>query len=69
MKIKFDGSIIKKRREQLGYTQRALALATKIEQANICRWEQSKNVPNIVSLAILAQFLGFELNDVLKIKK
>ena len=69
MKIKFDGSIIKKRRKQLGYTQRALALATRIEQANICRWEQSQNVPNVVSLAILADFLDFELSDVLKIKK
>lgn len=69
MKIKFDGSIIKKRRKQLGYTQQTVATATKIKQANICRWEQSKNIPNIVSLAILAQFLGFELNDVLKIKK
>lgn len=52
----------------LGLSQRDLAKRTKIKQSNICRWEKSKNIPNVVSLAKIAQVLEADITEFIEIK-
>lgn len=69
MKFIFNGSIIKKLRIDKGLSQRKLAKLTGIEQANICRWENSLNTPTATQLAKLAYILQFDFFDAFIIKK
>ena len=68
MKVKFCGKVIKQKRKTLGLSQRDLAKRTKIKQSNICRWEKSKNIPNVVSLAKIAQVLEADITEFIEIK-
>ena len=68
MKVIFRGKVIKQKRKILKLSQRDLAKLTKIKQSNICRWETSKNIPNIVSLAKIAQVLNADITEFIEIK-
>lgn len=68
MKVIFRGKLIKQKRKMLGLSQRDLAKLTKLKQSNICRWEKSKNIPNIVSLAKIALVLRADITEFIEIK-
>lgn len=62
---------MKQQREIAGLTQPELAKATGIHQANISRWENKERTPSIEQCAILADFYGISIDELVghEIKK
>ncbi len=57
-----DNNRLKELREMSGVSQRFLAVSTGIKQANLCRWENGQNKPNIEDCWRLADFFGVSLD-------
>ncbi len=56
MEYMFSHNRIKELREEKGLSQHGLARMICTSQANICRWEQAKIVPNVLDCWKLAEF-------------
>lgn len=56
------GDRIKKRRLELGWTQKRLATALKVTPQHISIVEQDKRAPSLSSLAVLAEELGVNID-------
>ena len=62
MKVNFSKNKIKELRQEKGLSQRELAKATGIIQANISRWEECLVVPNVEDVWILANFFDCSID-------
>lgn len=62
MEIGFNNNKIKELRQEKGISQRELAKATGIKQANISRWEAGLVVPNVEDVWILANFFDCSID-------
>ena len=62
MEDDFSKNHIKELRMEKGLSQRALANATGIKQANISRWEAGTVVPNVIDCWILADFFATSID-------
>ncbi len=58
MEYDFSHNRIKLLREESGLSQRDLSGQVGTSQANICRWEQNRIVPNVLDCWRLAEFFG-----------
>ncbi|MGN0768287.1 MAG: helix-turn-helix domain-containing protein [Christensenellales bacterium] len=58
----FSKNRIKELRLERGLSQRALAEATGIRQANISRWEAGIVVPNVLDCWVLADFFATSID-------
>jgi transcriptional regulator with XRE-family HTH domain len=54
------GEQIKKKRLELGLSQRQAAKALKVDAATILNWEKGYTEPLIMSMPVILQFLGFD---------
>lgn len=59
----FRGSFLKELREQRGWTQEQLAIATSVFPPMIGKWEREQVVPEARSVARLAEVLGVRPQD------
>ena len=62
MEVDFSKNKIKELRQEKGLSQRELAKATGIKQANISRWEAGLVVPNINDVWTLANFFDCSID-------
>ena len=62
MEVNFSKNKIKELRQEKGLSQRELAKATGIKQANISRWEACLVVPNVEDVWILANFFDCSID-------
>ena len=62
MEVNFSKNKIKELRQEKGLSQRELAKATGIKQANISRWEAGLVVPNINDVWTLANFFDCSID-------
>ena len=60
--MKFDGSIIKKTREEKGYTQWNFAYLVGISQAHLSKVENNKSDLSVSELAVIASYLERPVN-------
>lgn len=60
--MKFDGSIIKKTREESGYTQWNFACLVGISQAHLSKVERNKSDLSVVELVNIANSLEKSIN-------
>lgn len=60
------GLLIRKRRKELGYTQRKLAELLFVEPKTISKWETGKGSPDISSIPKLSEALGLETTALIK---
>ena len=56
---------IKKRREQLGLTQRDLAEKLFVSRQTVCRWENGSRCPDLIMAKKLAVVLGISLDELI----
>lgn len=59
------GSALKDQREQRGLSQSELAKKTGIKQQNISRWENDRNIPNVIDCINLADFYGISIDELI----
>lgn len=57
------GEAMKAARKQNGYSQSKVAKETGIVQPNLSAWEKEKYAPNIEFCAILADFYGISIDE------
>lgn len=62
MEYTFAHNKIAELREEKGLSQRGLALATGISQANISRWESGQVVPNVLDVWMLADYFDVSVD-------
>lgn len=62
MERTFNNNKIKELRTEKGLSQRELARATQIKQANISRWEVGIVVPNILDVWKLADYFDVSID-------
>lgn len=60
------GQIIKKRRIELGFTQKELSKLLFVEPKTISKWETGKGYPDLSNLPRLSEVLGLETSMLLK---
>ena len=62
MDYSFEHNRIQELRQERNLSQRELAAATGIKQANISRWETGTVVPNVLDMWVLAEFFGVSID-------
>jgi transcriptional regulator with XRE-family HTH domain len=55
--------LIKSKREDMGLSQRAMALKLGFRQATIHQWESGRTEPDVSSLEKIADFLGYAMDE------
>lgn len=60
------GTIIRARRKELGYTQKALAELLFLEPKTISKWETGKGFPDISHISKLSEILGLEATKIIE---
>ena len=59
------GSMIMKKRKELGYTQQALAEKLNVSYQAVSKWEKGTACPEISLLPILAEIFGISIDSLL----
>ena len=68
MKRKFSGSLMRYEREkECGYTLQKLADLMGVNWQSVLRWESNKVKPNADYVALIADCLGCDINDLYEI--
>lgn len=62
-----NGEVIRRRREELGLSQKALGAAIGVADSTICRLEKGKTYSVGIDMAFkIAGILGLEVNDLIR---